>query len=158
MCEYCGCRGIAPIAALMDEHLEMEEIAGRLRRAIAEGDEELAVDELRQLIALLGPHVRQEEDGILAALRREPEFAGHVAELEREHDEMQVALAALLHADRGWTDRVPQLLAELLRHIDKEDDGTFPVAAVTLGADGWALVEKAQARRAAEKLVVRSEY
>lgn len=158
MCEYCGCRDIAPIAALMDEHLELEEIAGRVRRAIAEGDEERAADELRQLIVLLGPHIRQEEDGILAALRREPEFAGHVAELEREHDEMQLALAALLHADQGWTDRVPQLLAKVLRHIDKEDDGTFPVAAVTLGADGWALVETAQARRTAEKLVVRSEY
>jgi hemerythrin-like domain-containing protein len=158
MCEYCGCRDIAPIAALMDEHLELEKIAGRVRRAIAEGDEDRALDDLRQLTALLGPHVRQEEDGILAALRREPEFAGHVADLEREHDEMQLALATLLHADPGWMDRVPQLLTELVRHFDKENDGTFPVAAVTLGADGWALVEAARARRTAEKLVVRSEY
>ncbi len=42
MCEYCGCRDIAPIAALMDEHLELEKIAGRVRRAIAEGDEDRA--------------------------------------------------------------------------------------------------------------------
>jgi hemerythrin-like domain-containing protein len=158
MCELCGCREIAPIAALMDQHLELEETAGRVRRAIADGDQDRAAEELRQLVALLGPHVRQEEDGILAALRREPEFAGHIAELEREHDEMQVALATLLRADPGWMDRVPRLLDELVRHIDKEDDGTFPVAAVTLGADGWTLVEAAQARRTAEKLVVRSEY
>ncbi len=71
---------------------------------------------------------------------------------------MQLALATLLHADPGWMDRVPQLLTELVRHFDKENDGTFPVAAVTLGADGWALVEAARARRTAEKLVVRSEY
>jgi hemerythrin-like domain-containing protein len=158
MCEYCGCRDIAPIAALMDEHLELEEIAGRIRRAIAAGDRDLAADELWRLIAVLGPHIRQEEAGILAALRLEPEFASHVAELEREHDDLQAALAALVPAGPSWVDRVPRLLENLVRHIDKEDDGTFPVAAVTLDADGWALVEAAQQRRRAEQTVIRSEY
>lgn len=32
MCEHCGCRGVEPIAELMDEHLALLEIAGGVRR------------------------------------------------------------------------------------------------------------------------------
>ena len=38
MCEHCGCRGVEPIAELMDEHFELLEIAGDIRRDLASGD------------------------------------------------------------------------------------------------------------------------
>jgi len=37
MCEHCGCREIEPIARLMDEHLEMLELSGQIRRSLLAG-------------------------------------------------------------------------------------------------------------------------
>ena len=46
MCEHCGCRGIEPIADLMDEHYEILDIAGDVRRLLAADDRHAAAAKL----------------------------------------------------------------------------------------------------------------
>ena len=38
MCEYCGCRGVPPIAELMDEHAALVDQAHHVRQALGAGD------------------------------------------------------------------------------------------------------------------------
>lgn len=146
MCEYCGCRGVEPIAELMDEHHVMLELGGDIRRALDVGDTQRADDLLVRLAELLLPHVDVEERGVFAALREEGEFVDHVDELAREHvhlDRLLVGLAAASPA------AVVTFLDALDEHIAKEDLGLFPVAVVSLGAAGWDRVTAAHETRAA---------
>ena len=39
--------------------------------------------------------------------------------------------------------QVSRLLDDLAVHVEREDLGIFPVSVVTLGADGWAIIERA---------------
>ena len=39
--------------------------------------------------------------------------------------------------------RLAGLVADLERHVQREEDGIFPVSVVTLGADGWEIIERA---------------
>ncbi|HEU4945927.1 MAG TPA: hemerythrin domain-containing protein [Kribbella sp.] len=149
MCEHCGCRGVEPIAALLDDHLELHDMSGRIRRAIAADSPDDVADGLRRLAELLQPHVEEEESGLFAALKADGEFAEHVTELEHDHAALDVALASIDLGEPGWGERLTGLLDELARHMDKEDLGTFPVAVVTLGDEGWKLVNEARTKRLA---------
>lgn len=140
MCEHCGCRGVAPIAELMDEHFELLDLAGEVRRNLAAGEREAAVTALVNLGRLLDLHVRREERGVFAALKSQGDFADAVTELEQEHTSFDVELASLDLAAEDLDVRVERLLDDLSQHIDKENLGIFPVAVVTLGAAGWETV------------------
>jgi hemerythrin-like domain-containing protein len=146
MCEYCGCRQVEPIAELMDEHLDLLELLGDLRRAVLAGDTARA-DQLRQQLAgLLTDHTGREEAGVFAALRAQGEYVDEVDALEGEHIDLDRAFADLdLEAPDVLTvlDRAERDLTE---HIDRENLGIFPVAVVTLGATGWGTVERAHER------------
>ena len=145
MCEYCGCRQIAPLAELMDEHLALLDVASDVEAAVrhrAEGD---AIAGLRRLADLLDRHVRREEDGVFAALRASGEFLDEVAELEQEHVDFHESIAALDPTAAGFADEVRAMFRHLSDHIDKEDLGIFPVSVVTLGASGWDVVARAHA-------------
>jgi len=63
MCEHCGCRGVEPIADLMDEHFEILDLAGDVRRRMSLGDRSGAATLLAKLGAQLGKHVGREERG-----------------------------------------------------------------------------------------------
>ena len=52
MCDHCGCRGVEPIAELMDEHLALLEIAGDLRRHLTAGDRAACAAAVERLVAL----------------------------------------------------------------------------------------------------------
>ena len=140
MCEHCGCRGVEPIAELMDEHLALLELAGDLRRHLVAGDRAACAAAVAALGHRLTRHVGREERGVFAALRDQGDFADAVEELEAEHVSFDAALAGLDVAAPGFDLRVLALLAELSEHIDKENLGVFPVAVVTLGARGWGMV------------------
>ncbi len=144
MCEHCGCRGVEPIAELMDEHYELLDEAHALRHALAAGDRSGASEIVDRLAKHLDVHVRREEHGIFAALRDDGEFVEEVEALEGEHAAFDAAVDALdpLAADfeRGVTD----LLRELEEHVERENLGIFPVSVVTLGAAGWNKVEQAR--------------
>ena len=143
MCEHCGCRGVTPIAELMDEHLLLLELGGTIRRHLLAGDVDDARSTLRELASRLSDHVRLEEQGLFAAMKAQGDFVDAVTELEAEHSQFDAALAMI---DRDRTDfelEVFALLDELVLHIDKENLGVFPVAVVSLGASGWDTVSRA---------------
>ena len=145
MCEHCGCRGVEPIAELMDEHVALLDEAHRVRRALGDGDPVTATDHLAELAAHLVRHVEREEAGVLAALRADGEFADEVDRLEQEHRGFDAAVAALDATAPDFASRVDALVTDLAGHVDREDLGIFPVSVVTLGASGWEVVERAHA-------------
>jgi hemerythrin-like domain-containing protein len=142
MCEYCGCRQIAPLAELMDEHLALLDEAGEVRRAASHRDLDRAGTLLRSLAVLLDRHVRREEDGVFAALKQTGEYLDELAELEQEHRDFHVDLDRLDPADPSFGERMAEIFAHLTDHIDKEDLGIFPVSVVTLGTQGWDVVAR----------------
>jgi hemerythrin-like domain-containing protein len=136
MCEHCGCRGVEPIADLMDEHLDLLELTGEVRRHLTQRGADAARRALVDLEQLLDDHVRREERGIFAAMKAQGDFADAVLDLEAEHDSFSRALSTLDANSPDFGHRVRHLLEELSTHIDKENLGIFPLAVVTLGASG----------------------
>jgi hemerythrin-like domain-containing protein len=145
MCEHCGCRGVEPIAELMDEHYALLDEAHLVRRALAAGDRPTALAHLRRLVAHLEVHVGREEHGIFAALREQGEFLDEVYLLEREHVGFDAGIAALDPSGPDFEHDVSGLLRELDDHVERENLGIFPVSVVTLHAAGWELVDRARA-------------
>jgi hemerythrin-like domain-containing protein len=145
VCEYCGCRQIAPLAELMDEHLALLDAASDVETALRHRDHGIAVAGLRRLSDLLDRHVRREEDGVFAALRASGEFLDEVAELEQEHQDFHDGMGALDPGGPDFAERASAMFRHLSDHIDKEDLGIFPVSVVTLGTPGWDIVARAHA-------------
>lgn len=148
MCTYCGCRAIPTIAELTAEHDEIAYVAGELRRCVHGGSTALAVERIGQLRRLLHPHNAVEELGIYPAMARDPEHAEAVAALYDEHDEIDAVLASAIGPDGEL--RAPDVLLSALelltRHIDKEENGLFPAAAVSLDVADWTAAESARRR------------
>jgi hemerythrin-like domain-containing protein len=144
VCEYCGCRQVAPIAELMDEHDALSVEGDELQRALSSGDRERASALLRSLVDHLTDHVRKEEVGLFTAMREQGEFVDEVDALEQEHTDLDEAVAALDPDDPGLHERLAGVLAELGRHIERENLGIFPVSVVSLGARGWDRVDDAR--------------
>ena len=147
MCEHCGCRGVRPIAELMDEHYVLLDLAGDIRRSLAAGDHPAAEAALRRLARLLARHVGREERGVLAAVKQQGDFAEAAEKLEDEHTFLDRELDRLDVADPAFPERALSLLDALAEHIDRENLGVFPVAVVTLGAAGWETVGQAHAEQ-----------
>jgi len=129
----------------MDEHYELLDLAGDVRRDLAAGDREAAATVLAELGLHLDRHVRREERGVFAALKSQGDFVDAVTELEQEHTSFDAQLASLDVAADDFDVRVERLLDDLSEHIDKENLGIFPVAVVTLNAAGWEIVTAAHA-------------
>jgi hemerythrin-like domain-containing protein len=142
MCEYCGCRQIAPLAELMDAHLALLDDAGEIRRALSHQEPVRAAALLGQFAEALDRHVRREEDGVFRALRDLGEYGDEVGELEDEHRDLHARITGLDMSDPGAHDALGRLFADLTDHIDKEDLGIFPVSVVSLGSTGWDTVAR----------------
>ena len=143
MCEHCGCRGVRPIAELMDEHIALLDEAHHVRRALGAGDRAGAMAHLGSLVQHLDRHVRREEDGIFAALRAQDEVLEEVDQLEKEHRSFDEAISDLDPDGPEFERLVSDLLRDLDEHVERENLGIFPVSVVTLGASGWETVERA---------------
>lgn len=143
MCDYCGCRGVAPIAELMDEHGALVDQAHHVRQDLGAGDHAAAMSRLSVLVAHLDRHVQREEDGVFRAMRTAGEFVEEIDALEGEHDGFAVTIAALDSESPDFAARVTHLLDDLDVHVEREELGIFPVSVVTLGAKGWAIVDEA---------------
>lgn len=146
MCEHCGCRGVEPIAELMDEHYELLDLGAEIRRHLDAGNRATAWTVLARLAHQLGHHVKREEAGIFRAMKDQGDFADAVMALEAEHADFDEAISELGLDDTELEARVNDLLDDLTLHIDKENLGIFPVAVVSLGASGWNTVEVAHER------------
>lgn len=119
------------------EHEAIANAAGELRRAAELGDLPAARDRADQLGQLLHPHTASEERGLFSELRRDPEFTEHVDDLCREHHDLDAGLAAIAGGDMSGAGR---FVDRLRRHIDREENGLFPAAAVALDGAGWERV------------------
>ncbi len=132
MCTYCGCHELTFIGRLAAEHDALIEQSGDLRRAGEAGDGPAARRAVEALGALLTPHTREEEAGLFAELSGVEGFAEHVESLCAEHTDLDADLAQIGAGDLG---RVDPFLLRLRRHIDREENGLFPAAAIALDAD-----------------------
>lgn len=146
MCEYCGCRGVPPIAELMEEHTALVDLAHYVRHDLGAGNPAAAMSRLTGLVALLDRHVQREEDGVFRAMRTAGEFVDEIDALEDEHRDFASAIALLDPGSADFTAQVARLLDDLAVHVEREDLGIFPVSVVTLGASGWAIVDQAHSR------------
>lgn len=143
MCSYCGCRSISVIGRFSAEHDDIVNAAGLLQRAAARGDVDAVRGLARDLGRLLHPHTEGEERGLFSELRADPDFAEHVEALCAEHTDLDARLDAVAAGDLAGVD---ELVHRLRRHIDREENGLFPAAAVALDGDAW---ERVVARAAA---------
>ena len=146
MCSYCGCRAITVIGQLMSEHEAIINATGLLSRAAAVGDAAAARTAAAVVAALLEPHAVREEVGLFAELRCDSEFTAPIDSLCAEHRELDSLLARVHNLDL----RAAVALETLMRrHIDREENGIFPAAAIALGGETWDLIDARVARRVA---------
>lgn len=139
MCSYCGCDSIEVIGRFMDEHVEVINATGELREAVAAGGAAELASAKARVGELLWPHTEAEEVGLFTVLRRQDEFAGHIERLCAEHAGLDEALGAIGAGDLAAMRDFEDLLRE---HINKEDNGLFPAAAVALAGAEWEEVNR----------------
>lgn len=121
----------------MAEHIEIINATGVLRRAVERG----AVEEVRTaahlLAALLTPHTRAEEVGLFSVMSRDDEFAEHVARLCEEHSSLDARLGEIADGEWGAMGGFERALRD---HIDREENGLFPAAAIAFAGPEWTEV------------------
>lgn len=139
MCSYCGCDSIEVIGRFMAEHVEIINANGELRAAVHSGNAE-ALEAARSVVAgLLWPHTVAEEAGLFQVMARDEVYASHIAGLCAEHATLATHLAAITPGNKAAMARFED---ELRDHIDKEDNGLFPAAAIALDGPQWIEVHK----------------
>jgi hemerythrin-like domain-containing protein len=142
MCTYCGCESITVIGRFMAEHTEIINAAGELRRACEGGTSSQVAAAATRVEALLHPHTRDEETGLFTVMRRQEEFADHIDSLCAEHTTLDAQLEAIRTAGAGVDlALVDTFLHDLRHHIDREDNGLFPAAAIALEGPDWEEVD-----------------
>ncbi len=150
MCTYCGCESISVIGRFMAEHTEIINAAGELRRACEGGSSSQVAAAVTRVEALLHPHTRDEEAGLFTVMRRQDEFVDHIDSLCGEHTTLDAQLDAIRQAGAtigraGGTVAalalVDTFLHDLRHHIDREDNGLFPAAAIALDGPDWEEVD-----------------
>lgn len=134
MCSYCGCQSIEIIGRFTAEHEDIVNGLGDLRRSVATGDGALIASTARTLAGMLDPHTASEERSLFAELRLDEEFTDEVDELCGEHHGLDQQLSAIA---AGHHDVLPDFEVALRRHIDREENGLFPAAAIALGGEAW---------------------
>ncbi|MCA0294371.1 MAG: hemerythrin domain-containing protein [Actinobacteria bacterium] len=134
MCSYCGCDSIEVIGRFMAEHVEIINATGVLRAAVHSGDPGALASARGVVAELLWPHTVAEEAGLFRVMAQDEVYAGHIATLCGEHVTLGDLLAALTPGD----DAAMMTFEDALRdHIDKEDNGLFPAAAIALDGPQW---------------------
>ena len=91
-----------------------------------------------ELARLMSPHTGAEEVGLFRVLKRQEEFTGEVTALCSEHIHLDALLTALVD---GQLSVVDQFIDDLREHIDREENGLFPAAAIALSGPDWEEVD-----------------
>ena len=161
MCSYCGCRAIGPIADLTREHEVITNEMGEVRRAFDRGDLDAAADHLTTLLPVLALHDTVEELAIYPSMETVAMQAEKVGVLFDEHDEVDrvldtaiVSLRETGPATVAWTE-VLHVFAMLREHIDHEENGLFPAAAIAFETEDWERAEQVRAHAEAGRLARR---
>jgi hypothetical protein len=134
VCSYCGCDSIEVIGRFMSEHVEIINATGDLREAALSGDADALASARARVTGLLWPHTVAEESGLFRVMARDEVYADHIAGLCAEHATLESLLAAVTPGDRDAVARFEDALRD---HIDKEDNGLFPAAAIALDGSDW---------------------
>jgi len=148
VCSYCGCHAIGPIGALAAEHELIQNLMGEVRRSVLAGDHATAVTLLGRLQQVLAEHDAVEELSIYPSMARHGEFTVKVASLFDEHDELDAvvdqALATARDTASAAVDWTPVLAGfqMLMEHIQAEENGMFPAAAIALDTADWERAER----------------
>jgi hypothetical protein len=135
VCDHCGCQELDAIGELTAEHDVVVTLSGQVRRALRDGDLDLAAIGARAIVAVLRLHPAVEEGA----------WSTSIARSSRRWPSRRTAP----RADPFWPRRHEQALVTLREHIIKEQDGVFPAALATLSAAQWDQVDAARARSAA---------
>lgn len=138
MCSYCGCEAVDVIGRFMAEHVAVVNACGDLRRAVATRDPRRVGEAVAALRGVLDPHTRAEEVGLFAVLAEDPEFTGPVRRLCGEHGELDRLLAQVA---AGGYETFPAFERALRDHVDREENGLFPAAAVRFAGPEWEQVD-----------------
>jgi iron-sulfur cluster repair protein YtfE (RIC family) len=150
MCDHCGCRALTPVARLMGEHDRLRELTGHIRAHLAAGDDAAVRAHFDEVLAVLGPHVAEEEGALFPLLRRDGELTAHVAVLEGEHAGLYDDVDDLDEAgEQAWRQGVLRVLHDLDEHMYKEDFGLFPAALAILDGDAWDAMDRREEDRTA---------
>ena len=138
MCGYCGCESIDVIGRFMREHVDIINAAGDLRRSAQADDHAGVRAAVTTLRGVLDPHTVAEESGLFLVLAEDLEFTDHVHGLCREH----LTLGRLLDGIEASSYNLVPVFEKLLRaHIDREENGLFPAAAVAFAGPEWTRVD-----------------
>ena len=158
MCSHCGCRAIGPIADLTCEHEVIRNEMGEVRRAFDRGDLDAAADHLTTLLPVLVVHDTVEELAIYPSMEKVPMQADKVGVLFDEHDEVDRVLDTAIGTLRetgpstvAWTE-VLRVFAMLWEHIDHEENGLFPAAAIAFETEDWERAEQVRAQAEAGRI------
>lgn len=144
MCDYCGCKQVPAIRALMDEHAALLDGAALVRAQLRAHEHAAAAATMTELVRDLREHVHREERGLFTALREQGDFGDEVAALESEHVDLDASIIGLDPASPEYAQQLDALFHQLAAHIEREEIGVFPVSIVSLGSSGWDLVEQAR--------------
>jgi hypothetical protein len=147
MCEFCGCQEVPAIAALTAEHDELRAVARAAANSARLEDRTAAAAAARQLLTLLHPHTRIEEQALFPAMAGE--FPEHVASLLDDHHRIEHTLAVIADPanDRAsWATDLNSALAVLFNHILREQDGLFPATLSVLTPADWDHLEQVRAQ------------
>lgn len=134
MCSYCGCRALDEVADLTAQHEEIINATGAIRKSALAKDRESVKLHVASLVELLLPHTIQEETGVFAELSKRSEFKDHVKTLCAEHERLHHLFDRLSAGEMSLVDTA---IDELREHIEKEENGLFPAAAVELEGVLW---------------------
>jgi hemerythrin-like domain-containing protein len=141
MCSYCGCSSLTVVGRFMNEH---EQLVGRLaalRRAVATDDRSAVRAAADHLAELLDRHTAAEEAGLFTVLREDAEFTEHIDSLCGEHASLDDQLATIRAGVDEIEDVLQAFVVALRNHMDREDNGLFPAAAIALSGPAWERVE-----------------
>ena len=138
MCSYCGCQSITVIGRFMAEHDDVVNALTALRAACAAEDRASTVAAVHVMAELLHPHTHAEEVGLFAVMGEDEEFHDHIGVLCGEHRHLDDLLDELAAGGFG---RFEAFEVALRAHIEKEDNGLFPAAAIALSGPDWDRVD-----------------
>ncbi|GAB2478404.1 hypothetical protein GCM10027030_10830 [Luteococcus sediminum] len=139
MCEYCGCRSIELIGRFTEEHYSVIDRLGDLGRAVATGDLDTVGHAGVELANLLWPHTKAEEAGLFHEMRKDEDFTETIDSLCGEHASLDDQLERVLD---GNLEEYPAFEKALRNHIDHEENGLFPAAAVSIDGDTWETINQ----------------
>ncbi|MFE3188289.1 hemerythrin domain-containing protein [Nocardia sp. NPDC059240] len=125
------------IKEFIAEHEAVYNLSGEIRRALERGDIATARTDLVEIQRQLLEHWAGEEQGLFAVMRQDPECADYIEALEAEHHGMAAELSTADLTTPEGRQQVSASLDTLWPHIEKEEDGLFPMSLTTLSGEQW---------------------